>query len=1085
MGKRARNSNIVPQTLTNSLVLNRFILSLFGTTSLADLSEHLKDPANEGYRDDGISFFAERLKAGMYIGNDITEEMLLEYDHNIYKHTQTISKKRGKEIKWKYFQYLSLLFTEIYLDRYFTNKEKLLSDIQTYHTYTFNNDPKTNHELPEFTLEDLNKLAFWSATGSGKTLLMHVNILQFQHYLARSHKKINKTILVTPNEGLTRQHLEEFELSSIDAHSFNKMSFSGLFSNDGIDIIEVTRLAEVDGEKTVAVDSFETNNLVLIDEGHRGSSGDKWKTYRDLLSKDGFAFEYSATFGQAINSVSSPTKRKDMLSEYAKATLFDYSYYYFYNDGYGKDYQIMNMTQTWDTNNLHTYLTACMLNYYEQLRLFIDRGVDLIPFLIERPLAIFVGSSVIADSGAAGDRDTSDVVNLLLFIQRFIKESAESIRNIKNLIEGNDGLVDRYNHSIFERSFKYLRSMKDVSAEQIYNDILNTVFHSSISGAVLHLDNLRGVDGEIGMRVGNGEYFGVINVGNANKLIEKCSDAGISAMAKDYTEKSLFETINKPNSVINILIGSKKFTEGWSSWRVSTMGLMNVGRSEGSQIIQLFGRGVRLKGYKMSLKRSSALDSSLQPDFLPKNIQTLETLNIFGVKADYMDQFRELLKDMGLPTNDSEYEEIELPVLPVVDLGKKKLKYLKVKDGLDFKKEQTVTITTGMLERVPPVSLDYYAKIDATGSFKVENKTRGDVNKAKFTPAHLSVIDWTQLYFELINFKNDKAWYNLNISMSAVKDVMTTTSTWYELAIPAPAMEFGNYTICVELWQNIVTALMKGYIEKAYNIAKSKWMSEHVEIAYLDSSHPNFETEYQLHIHRDLKDFYDKILQIKDELENNTFLKTVQVGAGHNFDALYISGHLYQPLLYINGNDSTFKGVNGTSLIEIRPVPLNNGEKEFLVDIQNFVDSDAGKSYMQDKELYLLRNKSRKGIGFFDASGFYPDFILWLIVGKHQYVSFVDPKGILHLKAFNDSKIALHKNIKDIERTLGDRDITLNSYIIANTDLREVLHWTDFRNKTMLENDVLQEFNHHNIFFPKYQKESYIMSMLESMMAVE
>ena len=62
-----------------------------------------------------------------------------------------------------------------------------------------------------------------------------------------------------------------------------------------------------------------------------------------------------------------------------------------------------------------------------------------------------------------------------------------------------------------------------------------------------------------------------------------------------------------------VLIGSKKFTEGWSSWRVSTMGLMNVGQGEGAQIIQLFGRGVRLKGHCMSLKRSGKIDL---PDYL-------------------------------------------------------------------------------------------------------------------------------------------------------------------------------------------------------------------------------------------------------------------------------------------------------------------------------------------------------------------------------------------------------------------------------------------------------------------------------------
>ena len=36
--------------------------------------------------------------------------------------------------------------------------------------------------------------------------------------------------------------------------------------------------------------------------------------------------------------------------------------------------------------------------------------------------------------------------------------------------------------------------------------------------------------------------------------------------------------------------------EGWNSWRVPNMGLLNIGRQEGSQIIQLLGRGVRLKG---------------------------------------------------------------------------------------------------------------------------------------------------------------------------------------------------------------------------------------------------------------------------------------------------------------------------------------------------------------------------------------------------------------------------------------------------------------------------------------------------------
>ena len=49
-------------------------------------------------------------------------------------------------------------------------------------------------------------------TGSGKTLIMHINILQFLHYLKRarrtnSHIEINKIIVLSPNEGMSNQNL--------------------------------------------------------------------------------------------------------------------------------------------------------------------------------------------------------------------------------------------------------------------------------------------------------------------------------------------------------------------------------------------------------------------------------------------------------------------------------------------------------------------------------------------------------------------------------------------------------------------------------------------------------------------------------------------------------------------------------------------------------------------------------------------------------------------------------------------------------------------------------------------------------------
>ena len=64
-----------------------------------------------------------------------------------------------------------------------------------------------------------------------------------------------------------------------------------------------------------------------------------WRKYRDELGETGFTFEYSATFGQALAAA----KNADLVDEYGKAIVFDYSYRHFYGDGYGKNYNVLNV----------------------------------------------------------------------------------------------------------------------------------------------------------------------------------------------------------------------------------------------------------------------------------------------------------------------------------------------------------------------------------------------------------------------------------------------------------------------------------------------------------------------------------------------------------------------------------------------------------------------------------------------------------------------------------------------------------------------------------------------------------------------
>lgn len=1055
--------------LRYSLVLNHWLLSLLGYENMEKLAEILRE-TREGTDDEGISHFANRLREQSR--GRLSADDYLRYDTNIVRHTKAINERRNQKITWKYFQYLALLFTEIYLDRYFASREKLLEDLNDYLTERFNTREDTYHDLPPFTPDDLHKVALWNATGSGKTLLMHLGILQYQYYAKRTGEKWNRILLVTPGEALSAQHLKELKQSNISANYFQKDG-GEMHNGQSVEIIEITKLDDKMGDKTVAVDSFETNNLVLVDEGHKGSSGKVWKKMRDKLSENGFSFEYSATFGQSVD------KDKALLAEYGKSTLMDYSYKWFYGDGYGKDYKILNLNDGWMESTLQLYLTACLMGFYEQLVVFETERDPLRSFFIEKPLAIFVGSSVTAVR-KENKREMSDVVTILRFFSQFVGNPEESCENIKRLMEGNDGLTDKNNVSIFNHSFQYLHK-QGLTSEALFANMLQRIFGSKVAGATLHLDNLKGAGGEIGMRIGNADYFGVINVGDDASLLKLCAASGMQTADREFVGQSLFTTINNTDSPINVLIGSKKFTEGWNSWRVSTMGLMNIGRSEGSEIIQLFGRGVRLKGYNMSLKRSNAL-SGLEHDKIPAYITLLETLNIFGIRANYMEQFKTFLEEEGLPSNDSTYEEVNIPVLPVVKLSEKKLKILRVKDGKDFKKDVVVDILPNRESKYPlsseEITLDYYPKIQILKSRKsVVDTLAQNLDVGRLTEQMLAWVDWARVAFDVQTMKNDRGWWNMNINRSRLREIMTDDS-WYRLYIPAEDIAASDYTFSQNLWQTLTTQLLCLFIDRTYNKYKGAWMSENMETTYLKADDPNFETEYHIMVHKDLENIITNLKTLKGKIEDATFAEDFSLD--HDFKAVCFSNHLYHPLLYMGNNH---KNEDGVQMVEVRPVTLNKGEYELVKDVRTYYADHIDD--FKDKQLYLLRNKSRTGVGFFEANNFYPDFILWLVEGKHQYISFIDPKGIRNLKGMDDPKIRLATVIrKEIEPRLNDPDITLNSYIVSNTPLDKVEWWDKGENKQDNKQDNtldLQKFNEKNVMFQNEQKSGYIRKIIESM----
>lgn len=1048
--KKSKKAKAPQLKFNKRLVLNQYFLSLFGVEKFEEIGIEMKKPKYEGLSEDNNTNFYHFLVNDWKDKVKISRDKLLQYDNNIVEHTQRISEKRELGFTWKYFQYLSLLFTELYLDKYFNEPEKLLEELNGY-VEQFNEDKVEGDKVNLYQLTDLKKLAFWNATGSGKTLIMHVNILQYLHYMKALGKEseINKIILLTPNEGLSNQHFEEFKKSGLKAELFDKNE-GGLLrlAETTIEIIDIHKIEEEEGDKTVAIDSFEGNNLVLVDEGHRGASGVVWKEKRDKLSEKGFSFEYSATFGQAMKA----SGKDALIQEYAKCILFDYSYRYFHTDGYGKDYHILNLQDDSNEDVRQLYLTACLLTFYQQKKLFEDRKKDFSAFLIDNPLLIFVGASVLKGKK---NTEASDVVDVLTFFSDFVKNERRSIQRIERLLSGNPGLLDNRGREIFRDAFKYLINKKYNNTEEVYRDILKTVFNSDTTGAELHVENLKGVTGEIGIRVGENEYFGVINVGDDKKLVKLCDENGLLTAEREFSE-SLFKKINESNSMVNVLIGSKKFTEGWSSWRVSTMGLLNVGQTEGAEIIQLFGRGVRLKGYEFSLKRSKFIKKEKPEVIVPKYLDILETLYIFGIRSDYMKQFEEYLKEEDLDI-EGEQELIELRVErnKNVDLGK--LRTLKIKDGLDFKRQGPRPNLSPLGEvAINKVVVDWYPKIQVQTSAGSSNDfSAKDTGKLK--KEHLAFINMDDVFFEIQKYKNLKGWFNLNITKESLREILLDPN-WYTLYIPNEELndftDFKNF----KKWQDIAVMLLKKYCDFFYKHKKAEWEFPFLNYSELTEDDANFikEEKYVVTINKPKENdsLITKLKQLKEFLESGE-LKDIEFKnfSYGNFEPISFKEHLYNPLIHIKKNATE---------IEVSPVHINEGERNFVMDLKAFYEGN--KPFFNDKELYLIRNKSKAGIGFFEANNFFPDFIMWLIHDDKQYITFIDPKGIRNLKGLYDAKIQLSQTIKEIQHKLSEQDdsIVLNSFIIAGTPYNEVSHWGS-----------KEEFEQFNVFFQK-EDEDYI-----------
>ncbi len=1034
--------------LDNHLTLHAWLNNHFGYKTTRDL---LSDAAtvDEGFNPDGYSPICEFLMSHAEPDSAI-EAALPIYDTNIKRHLAAINNKRTQPIVLRYFQYLALLYAEIFLDLKFNRPAEFLRQLNDF--VQSRNDTRAPGDVPDagFEAEDLGKLAFWMATGAGKTLIMHIN---YHQYLRYCKEALDHIVLITPNEGLSEQHLRELRNSDIRCERFNVEGNRLAHSRNAMQVIEITKLVEEKAGSgvSVPVEAFEGNNLIFVDEGHKGSGGKAWRTYREALAETGFTFEYSATFGQALAAASNA----DLVEEYGKAIAFDYSYRYFYGDGYGKNFRILNVRDDEDTQT-ETLLLGNLLSFYEQRRYFTQNADAVRAYGLDSPLWAFVGSKVNAVY-TENRRNRSDVLNVIRFLHRFLKNEGNwAIRTIGKILNSESGLSDESGTDVFYNRLNYLKEFGETSV-QIYTNILNEVFHTEISGA-LHLCDVRNAQGEIGLKATSGsDYFGVIYIGDTpafKKLVEN-DDAGILIESEDVLTESLFNDINKSDSRINILIGAKKFIEGWDSWRVTAMGLLNVGTNEGSQIIQLFGRGVRLRGKDMTLKRSAALDGEH-----PRNLSLLETLNIFAVRANFMKRFQDYLTREGIPIE----EPIQLTIPIKYNTGHlaNRLYVPTVAPYYQAAKGQCVP-----LDVLPSAIVTHTTQtVDIIGSSSQRDILRARVVAAlqrHIPETSLELVDWGKIHLQLLEYKQEKGLHNLIFDTEILKRILSSNEGLYELSVMEESEVIPTSLAELERLEGLVLILLRKYIAKFYSIIQKRWNEERVQLNQLDENDTNF-TDWSVYIPRnEASETESRIERLMESgrIYGSGLTALSEVGKVYN---VYNDRHLYQPLLTIDTSDTTWRTA---------PPFLEASEKHFVEDLYDYVYQHRTTS-LASKKIFFLRNQSRgKGVGFYYNEGFYPDFILWITEGVEQRIVFIEPHGMVHEHIHEDnSKITLFKRLRELsnQRFRGEH-VHMDAFIISTTD------FADLRRR--YPNMNRQDFQAWHILFPSSDDPTYLSPIFE------
>lgn len=481
----------------------------------------------------------------------------------------------------------------------------------------------------------INRMSFWMATGSGKTLII-VKLIEFLGKLIVEKELPKYDILfLAHRDNLLEQfrnHVEEF-------NSFNfetKINLKNLRDYENVKRENVLPFAKNEitvfyyrsdlisdehKEKIVNFRNYDNAGrwYILLDEAHKGDKEDsKRQILYSILSRNGFLLNFSATF----------TDPRDFAT-----CAFNFNLSKFVEEGYGKHIYV---SQT-DISAFHNQSDFTPLEKQKivlktlLLLAYISKDFEKIKkidsSLYHRPLLLTLVNSV--------DIEESD---LELFFRELEKVARNDIR--KDLFEqAKQELINEFRaHQKFEFEDSDFVLESDAITNLQYDDILGYVFNAKTPGKieVLKIPNNRN---ELIFKLRTAEKpFALIKIGDISGwLKDKLEGYEIN---ESFENESYFRRLNQDDSDINILMGSRSFYEGWDSNRPNLILFVNIGIGNDAKkfVLQSVGRGVRIEPLENKRKRLQNLFNAKQvPEGLVQKIKNfilpIESLFVYGTNA--------------------------------------------------------------------------------------------------------------------------------------------------------------------------------------------------------------------------------------------------------------------------------------------------------------------------------------------------------------------------------------------------------------------------------------------------------------------